>query len=193
MAGYDAALGRAKIEEVDFVEAVDRIITLDEWFPTAARIIAVSDECARDRRQRQRSASQAARVTGRLVCPYCHGARWVRFGGYSPLLTPQGGRENERINHCPRCTLNGEYQPGMEAKVIEEEGGVIDPNSDAGMPDMERTTWRVPRTEDGRVDMHALYVESRILRGLDPDGDDRPAGVAGFKTAGSALFAEARR
>ncbi len=188
MQTYDAALARAKVDEVDFIEAVDRIITTDEWFPTAARIIAVCDECARDRRVRERSETEASRTTGRLVCPYCAGARWVRYGGYDPL-NMHAGADTSRVQHCPHCTYLGTFHPGMEAKVIEDEGGVLDPASDAGVPDMTRTTWHAPRTEDGRVDMEALYVESRRLRGLDPNVDARPAAMPGFKTPGRIAFA----
>src|SRR5688500_2744859 len=67
---YDRLL--RDLDEADFVEACDRIIVSDEWFPTVARIVAVADECARDRRRR---AVQVAsrRPVSRLVCPYCHG------------------------------------------------------------------------------------------------------------------------
>lgn len=75
------------------------------------------------------------------------------------------------------------HDEGKEAWTISNEGGV--PNENAAKDiDLSRTTWRVPRTADGRVDMNALYRQSRSLRGLDPNVDDRPRGVGAWKSIG---------
>lgn len=182
---YRAAINRAGIAEVDFVEACDRLLFTDEWFPTVARIVAVADECARDRRQSQRAALPAYTARERLVCPYCHGARWLRRGGASHVKTKPG--DSERILHCPHCTTDGQPDYSKEQMVIREEGGVPDPNGTDYMPDMSRTTWRLPRFADGRPDMGALYRESRVLRDLDPDVDKRPRPVGGWTTFGAVL------
>lgn len=174
MAGYDRALALAKVDEVDFIEACDRLLFSDEWFPTVARIIAVADECARDRKRRARPVTDQVTRQRRLVCPYCHGARWLRrHTGPEPVVP------------CPHCTSGGVYDLSREQLVIRDEGGVPDPNDRTYMPDMSRTTWRLPRTADGRPDMDALYRESRRLRGLDPAVDERVRPAAGFASIAS--------
>jgi hypothetical protein len=54
---------------------------------------------------------------------------------------------------------------------------------------VRRTTWSVPRTPEGRVDIEALYRQSRVLRGLDPNIDERPRGVGEWKTLGDVMTA----
>lgn len=186
LAAYYQALQRAKLDECDFIEACDRLLFSDEWFPTVARIVAVADECARERRQSQRAAIPAVTTPTRLVCPYCHGARWLRRGGASPVKTKSGRSDGERILPCPHCTTDGRHDYSKEQMLIREEGGVPDPNGTNYMPDMSKTTWRLPRTADGRPDMEAYYQESRRLRGLPP-GDDRPRAVPGWATFGDVL------
>jgi hypothetical protein len=172
-----------ELNEDDFIEACDRILFSDEWFPTIARIRAVAAECANDRHRTR----QAVTVAPPLVCPYCHGARWVRAGGYDPPQM-QAGNEGSRVQPCPRCTSAGAYDAYQEQHVIANEGGV--PNEAAPRDvDMSRTTWSVPRTPEGRVDVEALYRQSRVLRGLDPNVDDRPRGVGEWKTLGDVMTA----
>jgi hypothetical protein len=182
---YDQALGRAKIEEIDFLQAVERIILEDHWFPTAARIIGMCDECARTRREQGRSVQALPSPVGRvpLVCPYCHGGRWVRLGGASPLKSKPGANEFDRIVACAHCTTDHRHDPAKERATISRDGGVPDPNGEY-VPDMTKSDWRLPRTIDGRPDLEALYRESRVLRGLDPDVDERPNAPAGWKTLG---------
>lgn len=171
---YLAALQRAKVEQCDFLAACDRIFETDEWFPTVARIIAVADECARERKRRSQPVSDQVTRQRRLVCPYCHGARWLRrHTGPEPIVP------------CPHCTSDGVYDLSREQWTIRDEGGVPDPNDRTYMPDMSQTTWRLPRTADGRPDMDALYRESRRLRGLDPAVDERVRPAAGFASLGS--------
>jgi hypothetical protein len=168
----------ANIDADAFVEACDRIIYSDEWFPTIARIRAVAAECRADRGRSQRAVT----VQPELVCPYCHGARWVRTGGYdAPLM--KAGDEGSRVQPCPKCTSAGGHDAYQESWVISQEGGVPNENAPKDI-DMSRTTWSVPRTADGRVDMDALYRQSRVLRGLDPNVDERPTGVGSWKTIG---------
>lgn len=167
---------RAGVETVDFVEACDRIIMLDEWFPVVARIIAIADECKHDRRQRERAAVSATSTTRRLVCPYCHGARWLRR-----RTGP------DAIIACPHCTTAGQYDATKEQWLIRDEGGVPDPNDGAYRPDREHTAFRVPRTSGGRVDLDAIYRQSRIERGLDPNIDARVKPAAGWGSIGSYL------
>lgn len=171
--GYDLAITRARVAEVDFIEACDRLLYLDEWFPTAARIVAVADECRRERRQEQRAALPVVTTPTRLVCPYCHGARWLR-------------RRAAPAEPCPHCTTDGRYDYGREQSLIAAEGGVPDPAGTDYMPDMSKTTWRLPRTATGQPDMDAVYQESRRLRGLPP-GDDRERGSAGWRTMGDSM------
>lgn len=169
--------------ETDFVEACDRILFSDEWFPTVARIRAVMSECAADRNR----SSRATAYVPPLVCPYCHGARWVRIGGYD---APQmhAGDEGSRVQPCPRCTSGGAYDAYQEQHVIANEGGI--PNEAAPRDvDMSRVTWSVPRTPDGQVDTEAMYRQSRVLRGLDPNVDARPRGVGEWKTLGDVMTA----
>lgn len=184
-ASYDLAFTKAKLEEVDFIEACDRILFTDEWFPTIARVIAVTDECARDRRQRGRRPEATSNVR-RIVCAYCHGARWVRFGGYDANGTTAGDA-GSRVQACPRCTTGGKYDAKKEALLLAEEGGVPDPNDTGFMPDMSKTTWRLPRLADGRPDMGELYRQARVLRGLDPNVDERVRPVGGWSTLGMVL------
>ena len=122
-----------------------------------------------------------------LVCPYCHGARWVRAGGYDPPLM-KAGDEGSRVQPCPGCTTDRRFDPLKERETIRNEGGVLNPEPPREV-DMDSVTWpaklasfRDPET--GRIDMDALYAYSRELRGLDPWGDDRPQSVAGFRTVG---------
>lgn len=171
------------LNQDDFVEACDRILFTDEWFPTIARIRAVASECANDRHRTR----QAVTVAPPLVCPYCHGARWVRIGGYDPP-NMNAGDEGSRVQSCPRCTSGGAYDAYHEQHVIRQEGGI--PNEAAPRDvDMSRTTWRVPRTTAGLVDTEAIYRQSRVLRGMDPNGDDRPRGVGEWKTLGDVMTA----
>ena len=173
-------------DERDFAEACDRILHLDDWFPTIARFRVVIDECRADR-ARERMAAENVRPLPTLVCPYCHGARWIRAGGYDPLHM-QAGEPNSRTQPCPGCTTNGQHDMSREEQTIRNEGGVLNPEPPREV-DMDRVTWpaklaefRDPET--GRLDMNALYAYSRELRGLDPWGDDRPQSVAGFRTVG---------
>lgn len=182
--GYDAAMTRAGVEQVDFVEACDRIIVFDDWFPTAARIIAVAGECRDDRARRARAAAPDRRFAGRIVCATCAGARMVRLGGYSPLGA-LAGADGARSIPCPTCSTYG-YNRDDEQTAINREGGVPDPGSDAGMPDLDKRTWAVPRDANGRMDAEAWYRESRVLRDLDPNVDERPPAVPGFMNAGAA-------
>lgn len=177
------------LNDVDFVEACDRILFLDEWFPTIARIRAVVAECAADRTRRE-AAQSNQRAMPSLVCPYCHGARWVRLNGYDPL-NMHAGEDGSRVRPCPRCTTGGRFDPDREAWLINDEGGVPNPEPPREV-DMSRVTWpaqlaslRDPET--GRLDMDALYRLSRELRGLDPNIDERPAPVRGFTTIGRAM------
>lgn len=193
---YFDVLLKANVEETDFVEACDRLLFVEEWFPTAARIITVCDDCARDRRMRAR-LTQPEPTTRRMVCGTCHGARFVRQGGYNPSTRPDVtpvGTAGTRTEPCPVCMTDGQYDAGKDAAAIRRYGGVPDPNADY-QPDMTLVTWparmdalRNPLT--GRVDMDALYRLSRELRGLDPDIDERPANVRGWKAAGSVAARE---
>lgn len=174
------------LDERDFDEAVDRVIYLDEWFPTIARLRFVVHECRADRAKQQQSA-ELARPVPTLVCPYCHGARWVRLGGYDPL-NMLAGEDSSRVQPCPRCTTGRRFDPDRERALIFDEGGIPNPNPPREI-DMSRVTWpqtmqqfRDPAT--GALDMDRLYAYSRELRGLDPRGDNRPQDVAGFGTVG---------
>lgn len=169
------------LNEADFVEACDRILFDDDWFPTIARIRAVAAECGATR---QRSA-RAVTVAPALVCPACHGARWVRTGGYDPL-NMHAGESGSRVQPCPRCTTAGMHDEGKEAWTISNEGGVPNESAERDI-DLSRTTWRVPRTAEGGVDMAAMYRQSRTLRGLDPNVDARPRGVGTWRTIGDVI------
>jgi hypothetical protein len=129
---YDRAFTKACLETVDFVEACDRVLFTDDWFPTIARLIAVADECARDRRQLARPAVVAS-PTRRIVCAYCHGAHWVRLGRYDALNMPPGA-EGSRVQPCPKCTTAGRYDADKERALIASEGGVPDPNGSPPAP-----------------------------------------------------------
>jgi hypothetical protein len=179
---YYRHLGMLDVD--DFVEACDRIIIDDEWFPTIARIRAVAAECRSDRNRSKRATAYVPP----LVCPYCHGARWVRLGGYDADTRMSAGDEGSRVQPCPKCTSAGRLDAYQEAHVIREEGGVPNENAPKEV-DLSRRTWSVPRTADGRVDTEALYRQSRVLRGLDPNGDDRPRGVGEWKTLGDMMIA----
>jgi hypothetical protein len=182
---------------VDFVEACDRIMFLDDWFPTVARIIGVTDECAKERRVRERQADRLSARPG-LVCPHCYGAHWVRLGGYDAGLPAVGkdGRvihgPDSRMQHCLHCTTDGAYDALKERGVIAREGGVPNPNAEKHV-DLAQITWpaiawmqlRDPRT--GKIDMDAFYRLSRELRGLDPDVDERIKPVAGWKTVAATV------
>lgn len=168
------------------IEAVARIIHSDQWFPPVSRIIDVALECRAAARARERTRQQSRPApTQRVVCAYCHGARWVRLGGYdAPGAKP--GDQGARVQPCPRCTSSGRYAPDREAEMIAREGGVPDPAGGA-TPDMSATTWRLPRRSDGAPDIDALYRESRRLRGLDPDIDERMRPAAGWQPLAAAM------
>lgn len=171
-----------ELNEADFIEACDRILWQDEWFPAIARIRAVAAECAAERHRRHRSVT----IAPPLVCPYCHGARWVRLGGYDQSGM-QAGDEGSRVQPCPKCTTNGRPDYGKEFRLIRDEGGVPNENATKDV-DRSRTTWRVPRTAAGRVDMNAIYRESRLLRNLDPNVDGRPQGTGSWQTVADVLL-----
>jgi len=182
-------------DERDFAEACGRILYLDDWFPTIARFRVVIGECRADR-VRRRMAAENVRPVPPLVCPYCHGARWVRYGGYDPSPQMRAGEEGSRVQPCPGCTTDQRYDAYRERETIRSEGGVPNPGPPREV-DMNAVTWparlagfRDPLT--GRLDMDALYAYSRELRGLDPWGDDRPQSVAGFRTVGQAESAVTR-
>jgi hypothetical protein len=59
MQTYFQLLNKADIEESEFVEACDRIMFTDVWFPVVARIIAVARQCRRERMEREREAERA--------------------------------------------------------------------------------------------------------------------------------------
>lgn len=177
------------LERDDFVEACDRILYTDEWFPTISRIRTVASECADARR---RSSKAIAPAGPRLVCATCHGARWVRLGGFDPSGM-QAGETGSRVQACPKCMTVGSYDGEKETWTIQNEGGIYDPNG-AKEIDMSRVTWpaqlaalRNPLT--GRVDMGAMYRLSREMRNLDPTIDERPTSVGGWQTIGSAAGA----
>jgi hypothetical protein len=177
---------------VDFIEACARILFLDEWFPLPARIIEVCAECASERHQRDRiRALPVPARTRPLVCPHCHGARWVRLGGASQIKTKAGPQEGDRIQSCPGCTTQNRYDPHKEVITVGRSGGVEDEDFDV-QPDMAHSTWRAPRRDDGSIDIDALYRQSRILRKLDPDVDERQTGAAGFTSFGE-LFSKGVR
>lgn len=171
-------------EEQDFVEACDRILWEDEWFPTIARLNAVIRSCESDRLNRDRTFQLTVGAARDLVCGSCHGSRFVRRGGYSPINVLAGDVES-RVVACPDCTTNDRYDAAKEAGHVNRHGGVRNPNASIVI-DRDRQNWpdalREYRKVDGGMDMQALYRLSRELRGLDPDGDDRPKPVAGFKT-----------
>lgn len=174
-----------ELNETDFIEACDRIIFLDEWFPSIARIRSLTDECGRERRARLRRAEEKTRERelaargGVLTCPLCRGARWMRSGQWV-----QGEAE---MLPCGGCTTDQRHDPRKEAMYIARHGGVpVEGTAPAQRADL--TAKIAPfRKRDGQLDMDALYRHSRELRGLDPDGDDRPPSVAGFMTVGEAF------
>lgn len=169
----------------DFVAACGQILNTDHWFPTIARIREVADGC-RSSRLRSRQATQTHSPERGLICPTCHGARWVRLGGYDPV-NMLAGELGSRVQPCPNCTTAGRHDREKERFYIAHQGGVPDPNSQSQQDWTPGTnTWRLPRTADGRPDIEALYQESRRLRGLPP-GDDRPRAVAGWQTIGQVL------
>lgn len=193
---YWRILNNAALLDSDFIEACDRILFDDQWFPTIARIIEVTDECAKERRIRERTTPQAG-PKAPLVCATCHGARWIRLGGYDPggLHVGKDGRvmhdQASRMQHCPRCTTDGQYDRAKERGNILIEGGVPDPSFPIE-PDMAHVTWpaRMAKLRDpdtGRLDMDALYRLSRELRGLDPNVDERIKPVAGWKTVAAVV------
>jgi len=168
------------LHEGDFEAACGELIQTDEWFPTVARIREVSN---RNRDYRLR-VEQATAPPMDLVCPTCHGSHWVRKGGYEPPLM-KAGDEGSRVQPCPNCTTNGKYSPEKERFYIQHQGGVPNPNATKDIETLNRT-FRVPRLSNGRIDMEALYQESRRLRGMPP-GDDRPRPVGSWQTIGSVL------
>lgn len=175
-------------DERDFVEACDRILWEDDWFPTIARLKAVIDDCATDRERHTRQVQLHAGADNALVCATCHGARYVRLGGASPGNLCAGD-DGSRAMQCPDCTFDGHYDAGKERLTIQRVGGVRNLNA-ANEVQRDRQEWpdtlRQYRTEDGRMDVEALYLLSRELRGLDPLGDDRPPAVSGWATIGKA-------
>lgn len=187
---------KANVEETDFIEACDRLMFTDQWFPPVARIIEVVDHCARDRRMRAR-VTDPQPLTRRMVCGTCHGARFVRQGGYNPSTRPDVtpvGTAGTRTQPCPVCMTDGQYDANKDAAAIRRYGGVPDPNGDYA-PDMTLVTWPARMDElrnplTGRIDMEQLYRLSRELRGLDPNIDERPANVAGWKAAASVPMRE---
>ncbi len=111
-------------DEGDFIEACDRIMIEDDWFPTVARIRDVTRLCAAERRQRAEAVERQS--------------------------------AQERIANW-QITCSGTFPDWLEAL-------------------------RNPLT--GKIDMELLYRKSRELRGLDPDVDERPRAVPGWKSAG---------
>lgn len=81
------------------------------------------------------------------------------------------------------------HDEGKEAWTISNEGGVPNESAERDI-DLSRTTWRVPRTPECGVDMNELYRQSRSLRGLDPNVDERPRGVGAWKSIGDMRAAE---
>ena len=160
----------------------------DDWFPTIARIRTVAAECREDRMRRRRMTTPDVFVTP-LVCPYCHGARFVRLSGPVDPIKVHAGDPGSSTQPCPKCTTDGAWDGHRERGVIADEGGV--PNAEYERHiDMDAQQWphqlaamRDPLT--GRIDMDALYRLSRELRGLDPNVDARPRAVSGFSTIGS--------
>lgn len=172
----------------DFIEACDRIIFTDEWFPSIARVRSLAEECGRDRRHRQRKREEQMRERelmsrdGALTCPLCRGARWMRTGRWS-----QGEAEMEP---CGACTTDQRYDARKEATYIARHGGV--PVEGTGRFEQADLTAKIApfRKPNGTLDMDALYRHSRELRGLDPAIDERRAGVAGFMSVGEAGFGQ---
>lgn len=177
------------LAEVDFVEACDRILFTDDWFPTIARIREVTDTCKRERMRREDAMTPLPADTP-VVCGTCHGARWIRLGGYDPLLM-QAGEDGSRVQRCPDCTTNGVYDERKEqARIIVRGGARL--QAARREVDMNSVTWpaRMAELRDpvtGRVDMDLLYRLSREMRGLDPDVDERVKPTAGWKTIGDTV------
>ena len=189
---YLRVIQAADLEPVDFIEACDRILFSDQWFPTISRIIEVTDECAKARRIRERVETKPG-PRAPLACATCHGARLVRTGGYDSLGPPavHAGDEQSRVKHCPRRTTEGQYDVMKERSSIRLEGGVPDPTFPIE-PDMSQVTWpaRMAELRDpitGKIDGEKVYRLSRELRGLDPDVDERPSAVPGWKSVGREL------
>lgn len=178
----------APCDEQDFIEACDRILWEDEWFPTIARLNAMVRTCAAERASRNRTFQLTVGAASDLVCGTCHGARFVSRGGYS-VINVLAGTAESRTQACPECTVNGRYDAAREANHISRFGGVRNPD---GYRHVDPSTQNWPdklreyRKPDGGMDMEALYRLSRELRGLDVDGDDRPKPVKGFVTIGRA-------
>lgn len=177
----------------DFVEACDRILFEDDWFPTIARIRDVAGICAVGRVRRTEAKTQT-NYGSRLVCPVCLGNRWVRLGGYDPL-NMHAGEEGSRVIACPDCTVGGVYSQNREQFTIQENGGHLlnDTEHRTGIPaGVQWPQWmdemRNPLT--GKIDMDKLYRKSRELRGLDPLVDARVRNVAGWQSAGSVAARE---
>lgn len=188
MKSYREAL--QDLEESDFVEACDRVLFTDQFFPTVSRLREVAEQCRwdRERRETARRLNQGRQLTGgTLTCPTCHGARWVRRGGASPVSAAGDDAISEmRIRPCPDCTWQGQYSPDREQQTMERVGGVPVPGTQRG-PVVDMQAKLAPfRTADGRIDLDALYRYSRELRGLDPTIDARPQGVGTWQTFGEA-------
>lgn len=111
--------------------------------------------------------------------------------------------ERTFIDAVDEIVLTDEWFPTVAriremAKVVQERRKLSITGGGTVYDEIERikttpTTWRVPRTADGRVDLEALYWESRRLRyeageteldgsPLDPAVDKRPAAVPGWKS-----------
>lgn len=174
-------------ETTDVIEACDRILFSDEFFPSIARLRSVIQDCRSDRLRRESETNRAK--SGPLVCGRCKGARLLRLGGASPVNTSAGHKdEGARVIACPDCTRDGRYDADQERRSIKRSGGVRD-EQNPPFVDKRKQTWPEKlasfRRENGEMDMAALYRYSRELRGLDPDVDERTKSkVPGFKTVG---------
>lgn len=160
-------------DEADFVEACDRILWTDEWFPTIARLGGMIEQCRVDREAYSRAKALASSPgPGGLVCGICKGARWLRTGVIGKIVA------------CSGCTYEGAYNPLTEKETIRRLGGVVPEGAQPTQTVDVHAALEGMRRPDGGVDMEALYRHSRELRGLDPAIDGRPQAVAGFRTFG---------
>ena len=161
-------------DEGDFIEACDRILWQDEWFPTIARLNGVVAECANERESHQRAArlTTGRESSGGLVCGRCKGARWLSNGLHLDLIA------------CPGCMYDERYSPLTESATIARSGGVVPEGMDSGRRADFEALLAPHRNPDGTLDMDALYRYSRELRGLDPAIDERTKPAAGFATIG---------
>ncbi len=166
-----------------------------DWFPTPKRLIELCHDCLTERLKRERLTAAPAPSHDRpLVCPFCHGARWISLGGASPIKTKPGPLTGERIQSCKHCTTDSRHDIHKETITVGKHGGVPDPNADRQpQMDAQHNTWRAPRDENGRIDIEELYRQSRILRELDPTVDERPREVSGFHSIGSLIGRTTRK